>query len=67
MASQSFDISTGADLQEVDNSVNQARKEVAQRLKEAISFMLHIGDKETAAKLQKHLELVEVRKSKQKK
>ena len=27
----SFDISTGADLQEVDNAVNQARKEVAQR------------------------------------
>ena len=27
----SFDISTGLDLQEVDNSVNQARKEVAQR------------------------------------
>jgi cyclic-di-GMP-binding protein len=32
MATQnSFDISTGADLQEVDNAVNQARKEVAQR------------------------------------
>src|SRR5437773_3857755 len=32
MASQaSFDISTGADLQEVDNAVNQASKEVAQR------------------------------------
>jgi uncharacterized protein YajQ (UPF0234 family) len=32
MAAQaSFDISTGADLQEVDNAVNQARKEVAQR------------------------------------
>ena len=32
MASQSsFDISTGADLQEVDNAVNQARKELAQR------------------------------------
>jgi len=28
---QSFDISTGADLQEVDNAINQARKEVAQR------------------------------------
>jgi len=27
----SFDISTGMDLQEVDNAVNQARKEVAQR------------------------------------
>ncbi|MFQ5703645.1 MAG: YajQ family cyclic di-GMP-binding protein [Gemmatimonadales bacterium] len=27
----SFDISTGADLQEVDNAVNQARKEIAQR------------------------------------
>ncbi len=27
----SFDISTGADLQEVDNAVNQAIKEVAQR------------------------------------
>src|SRR2546427_7133916 len=32
MASQaSFDISTGADLQEVDNAVNQTAKEVAQR------------------------------------
>ena len=32
MAPQSsFDISTGADLQEVDNAVNQARKELAQR------------------------------------
>jgi uncharacterized protein YajQ (UPF0234 family) len=29
--SASFDISTGADLQEVDNAVNQATKEVAQR------------------------------------
>lgn len=28
---QSFDITTGVDLQEVDNAVNQARKEVAQR------------------------------------
>lgn len=27
----SFDISTGADLQEVDNAVNQARKEIGQR------------------------------------
>jgi uncharacterized protein YajQ (UPF0234 family) len=32
MASQSsFDISTGADLMEVDNAVNQAKKELAQR------------------------------------
>ena len=32
MASQaSFDISTGADLQEVDNAVNQAKKELIQR------------------------------------
>lgn len=32
MASQaSFDVSTGADLQEVDNALNQARKEVQQR------------------------------------
>ncbi len=30
-AQQSFDISTGADLQEVDNAVNQAKKELAQR------------------------------------
>ena len=30
-ASNSFDITTGVDLQEVDNAVNQARKEVAQR------------------------------------
>jgi uncharacterized protein YajQ (UPF0234 family) len=27
----SFDVSTGVDLQEVDNAVNQARKELAQR------------------------------------
>lgn len=31
MANPSFDISTGADLQEVDNAVNQAAKEVGQR------------------------------------
>src|SRR5262245_41406355 len=30
-SSSSFDISTGADLQEVDNAVNQAVKEIAQR------------------------------------
>ena len=36
-------------------------------LKEAVSFMLRIGDKEAAAELQKHLELVEFRKTKQKK
>jgi uncharacterized protein YajQ (UPF0234 family) len=31
MAVASFDITSGVDLQEVDNAVNQARKEVAQR------------------------------------
>ena len=31
MASASFDITSGVDLQEVDNAVNQARKEIAQR------------------------------------
>jgi uncharacterized protein YajQ (UPF0234 family) len=30
-SSSSFDISTGADLQEVDNAVNQAIKEISQR------------------------------------
>jgi uncharacterized protein YajQ (UPF0234 family) len=30
-ANSSFDVSTGADLQEVDNAVNQALKEIAQR------------------------------------
>jgi uncharacterized protein YajQ (UPF0234 family) len=30
-ASQSFDITTGCDLQEVDNAVNQALKEIVQR------------------------------------
>ncbi len=30
-AAASFDITSGVDLQEVDNAVNQARKEVAQR------------------------------------
>lgn len=29
--SESFDITTGCDLQEVDNAVNQARKEIGQR------------------------------------
>jgi hypothetical protein len=29
--SQSFDVTTGVDLQEIDNAVNQARKEIAQR------------------------------------
>ena len=28
---RSFDITSGVDLQEVDNAVNQARKEIAQR------------------------------------
>ncbi|HXI03390.1 MAG TPA: YajQ family cyclic di-GMP-binding protein [Candidatus Saccharimonadales bacterium] len=28
---QSFDVTTGCDLQEVDNAVNQARKEISQR------------------------------------
>ncbi|HXQ29694.1 MAG TPA: YajQ family cyclic di-GMP-binding protein [Gemmatimonadales bacterium] len=46
--SPSFDISTGADLQEVDNAVNQATKEIAQRYdfkgsKAAVSF-----DRDTA-------------------
>lgn len=31
MANYSFDVTTGADLQEVDNAVNQAMKEVHQR------------------------------------
>lgn len=31
MANYSFDVSTGADLQEVDNAVNQTHKEIAQR------------------------------------
>jgi uncharacterized protein YajQ (UPF0234 family) len=30
-ATQSFDVTTGVDLQEVDNALNQARKEVQQR------------------------------------
>ncbi len=30
-SSESFDITTGVDLQEVDNAINQARKEIAQR------------------------------------
>lgn len=42
----SFDVSTGADLQEVDNAVNQAAKEVAQRYdfkgsKASIAFDRH--------------------------
>ena len=31
MADASFDVTSGVDLQEVDNAVNQARKEIAQR------------------------------------
>jgi uncharacterized protein YajQ (UPF0234 family) len=31
MPSFSFDVTTGVDLQEVDNALNQARKEIAQR------------------------------------
>jgi uncharacterized protein YajQ (UPF0234 family) len=31
MAQSSFDVTTGVDLQEVDNAVNQAQKEIAQR------------------------------------
>jgi hypothetical protein len=30
-STSSFDVTTGVDLQEVDNAVNQARKEIAQR------------------------------------
>src|SRR5687767_12902086 len=41
--SHSFDVTTGVDLQEVDNAVNQARKEIGQRFdfkgsKAAIDF-----------------------------
>ncbi|MEZ4270782.1 MAG: DUF520 family protein [Myxococcota bacterium] len=31
MANETFDVSTGCDLQEVDNAVNQTRKELTQR------------------------------------
>jgi uncharacterized protein YajQ (UPF0234 family) len=30
-ATESFDVTSGVDLQEVDNAINQARKEIAQR------------------------------------
>ena len=30
-ATQSFDVTSGVDLQEVDNAVNQAKKEILQR------------------------------------
>src|SRR6476620_10803908 len=30
-AQSSFDVTTGVDLQEVDNAINQAQKEIAQR------------------------------------
>jgi len=30
-ATQSFDVTSGVDLQEIDNAVNQAKKEIAQR------------------------------------
>ena len=36
----SFDISTGADLQEVDNAVNNAVKEIAQRARQVATWSL---------------------------
>jgi len=53
----SFDVTTGVDLQEVDNALNQARKEIAQRFdfkgsdasaefKKAESLILLIADSE---------------------
>ncbi len=47
-AASSFDVTTGVDLQEVDNAVNQAQKEIAQRYdfkgsKAAIEFTRPTG------------------------
>jgi uncharacterized protein YajQ (UPF0234 family) len=55
MAQQnSFDVTTGVDMQEVDNAVNQAQKEVAQRYdfkgsKAAIEFDRTLGTLELSA------------------
>ena len=46
--SNSFDVTTGADLQEVDNAVNQAMKEVAQRYDFKGSHCLIEFDREKA-------------------
>lgn len=45
----SFDVSTGADLQEVDNALNQARKEIQQRYDFKGSTCVIAFDRENAA------------------
>ena len=50
---ESFDISTGVDLQEVDNAVNQARKEIANRF-DFKNVLVQIDFDRAAAKLSVH-------------
>lgn len=66
----SFDVTSGVDLQEVDNAVNQARKEIAQRFdfkgsKAAIDFDRHAATLTLTAddefKMQALWEVVETR------
>ena len=46
-AKESFDITTGMDLQEVDNAVNQARKELANRYDfKGVKFTMELDRKE---------------------
>ena len=52
MAQNSFDISTGIDLQEVDNAVNQAMKEIRQRYDfKGTKCTIELDRKESALKL----------------
>lgn len=49
MANESFDISTGCDLQEVDNAVNQTRKELTQRYDfRGVTFEIEFRRKDNA-------------------
>ena len=74
-ATKYFRQAVNLDPYDIENHTTLARAlEVQERydeaiaeLKKAVSFMLHIGDQEAAAELQKHVELVELKKSKQKK
>src|SRR5688572_484049 len=51
-ANSSFDVTTGVDLQEVDNAVNQATKEIAQRYDfKGTKCTIELDRKENAIKL----------------
>ena len=50
---ESFDITTGCDLQEVDNAVNQARREITNRF-DFKNILVEIDYDRTAAKISVH-------------